>query len=67
MRKLASVLVAGVIMLAALQLVRPEIPLKPASAELQVPTEVRRILDKSCYSCHSDQLRLSWFDHIVPG
>ena len=54
-------------MLAALQLVRPEIPLKPASAELQVPTEVRRILDKSCYSCHSDQLRLSWFDHLVPG
>jgi len=67
MRKLGNVVVAGVIILAALQLVRPEIPVKPATAELQVPPEVRRIFDKSCYSCHSDQLRLSWFDHIVPG
>jgi hypothetical protein len=67
MRKLGTVAVAGAIILAALQLVRPEIPVKPATAELQVPTEVRHILDKSCYSCHSDQLRLSWFDHIVPG
>ena len=64
---MGNVVVAGVIILAALQLVRPEIPVKPATAELQVPPEVRRIFDKSCYSCHSDQLRLSWFDHIVPG
>jgi len=67
MRKLGNVVVAGVVVLAALQLVRPEIPAKPATAELQVPSEIRHILDKSCYSCHSDQLRLSWFDHIVPG
>jgi len=25
------------------------------------------VLEKDCYSCHSDQRRLSWFDHIVPG
>jgi len=50
---LGNVVVAGVIILAALQLVRPEIPVKPATAELQVPPEVRRIFDKSCYSCHS--------------
>ncbi len=50
-----------------LQLVRPGITAKPASAELQVPHNVREILDRSCYSCHSDQRRLSWFDQIVPA
>jgi hypothetical protein len=52
---------------AALQVFRPGIPAKPATAELQAPPEVRHILEKNCYSCHSDQRRLSWFDQIVPG
>jgi len=50
-----------------LQLVRPGIPAKAATAELQAPPAIRHILDKSCYSCHSDQRRLSWFDQIVPA
>ena len=67
MRKLGKLLIAGIIVFAVLQLMRPGIPLIPAAAEVQVPPEIRQILDKSCYSCHSDQRRLSWFDHIVPG
>jgi hypothetical protein len=55
------------VVLLALQLVRPGITDKPASAELQVAQNVRVILDRSCYSCHSDQRRLSWFDQIVPA
>ena len=50
-----------------LQAVRPSIPAKPAAAEVQVPAEIKRILEKNCYSCHSDQRRLLWFDEIVPG
>jgi hypothetical protein len=34
---------------------------------LQAPLEIKHILEKDCYSCHSDQRRLSWFDQIVPG
>ncbi len=40
---------------------------RPATAELQAPPEIKHILEKDCYSCHSDQRRLSWFDQIVPG
>ena len=54
-------------MFAALQLVRPDIPARPATAEVHASPEVRHILEKNCYSCHSDQRRLSWFDEIVPG
>jgi mono/diheme cytochrome c family protein len=60
-------LVAAVVAFALMQLVRPGIPAKPATAEIQAPPEVRHILEKDCYSCHSDQRRLSWFDQIVPG
>ena len=67
MKILGRLLVAGVVAFALLQLVRPGIPAKPATAEIQAPPEVRRILEKDCYSCHSDQRRLSWFDQIVPG
>jgi len=62
-----KVIIAGAIAFTMLQLLRPSIPTKPATAELQAPLEVRHILEKDCYSCHSDQRRLSWFDQIVPG
>jgi hypothetical protein len=67
MRSLAKLFAAAVIVFVLLQFVRPGIPAKPASAELQAPPEIKHILEKSCYSCHSDEPRLAWFDQIVPG
>jgi hypothetical protein len=67
MRTLTKLIVAGFVVVAALQLVRPGIPAKPATAELQAPEPVKHILEKDCYSCHSDQRRLAWFDQVVPA
>ena len=67
MSKFSKLLVAGLVVFAALQVVRPGIHVKPVTAELQAPPEVRHIFDKNCYACHSDHQRLSWFDQIVPG
>src|SRR5271154_3055817 len=67
MKTLAKLAVAGTAAFIVLQAVRPGIPAKPATAEVLAPPEIRQILDKDCYSCHSDQRRLSWFDQIVPG
>src|SRR5580658_4770048 len=67
MKMLGRLFVAGLVTFALMQLVRPGIPARPATAEVQAPPEVRRVLEKDCYSCHSDQRRLSWFDRIVPG
>jgi hypothetical protein len=47
--------------------VRPSIPSKAAVAEVQVPPHIHQILEKDCYSCHSDERRLAWFDEIQPG
>jgi hypothetical protein len=67
MKILGTILFTGLVAFALMQLVRPGIPSKAATAEVQAPPGVRRILEKDCYSCHSDQRRLSWFDQIVPG
>src|SRR5271154_4687587 len=67
MRIFGKLVVAGAGIFAVLPLLRPRLPPKPATAEVQAPPEVKPILDKNCYSCHSDQRRLSWFDEIVPG
>jgi hypothetical protein len=58
---------AGAVVLAAMQLVRPGIPSEPTIAEIQAPPQVRQILEKDCYSCHSNRRQLAWFDQIVPG
>src|ERR1700761_430109 len=55
----------------AIQAIRPSVT--PASrdlgpqAEVAVPPQVREILVRRCYACHSDEPRLSWWDHIVPA
>ncbi len=67
MRALAKLAVVGIVIVVVLQFVRPSIPVKPAAAELQAPLEVRHILEKDCYACHSDERRLAWFDEIVPA
>ncbi len=67
MRTPARLVVAALAAFALLQAVRPGIPTKPATAELQAPPPIRQILEKDCYSCHSDQRRLSWFDQVVPA
>src|SRR5450755_3438815 len=67
MRTLIKLAVAGLAVLAVLQLVHPGIPSGPTGTELQASPAVRRILEKDCYSCHSNERRLAWFDQIVPG
>ncbi|MFZ0759797.1 MAG: cytochrome P460 family protein, partial [Candidatus Sulfotelmatobacter sp.] len=67
MRTIGKLIVAGVFVFAVLQAVRPSIPVRPATAELQAPPDVRHVMEKDCYSCHSDQRRLAWFDEIVPA
>src|ERR1700690_2411701 len=67
MKILGRFFLVGVILFLALQLVRPSIPTRAATAEIQASPAVKKILEKDCYSCHSDEKRLAWFDQIVPA
>jgi mono/diheme cytochrome c family protein len=64
---LGRAFVSLIILFGLLQFARPELSHKPTYAELQAPAAVTQILKQSCYSCHSNELRLSWFDEIVPA
>ena len=57
----------GVLLFAGLQFVRPELKNPPVSAEIRAPAEVKAIFKHSCYSCHSNETKLAWFDRIVPA
>jgi len=50
-----------------LQLVRPELTNPAVTGELQAPVEVKQVLRNSCYSCHSNETKLPWFDEVVPA
>jgi Haem-binding domain/Cytochrome P460 len=67
MKTLVRIAGLAVVVVFVLQLARPPIPARPATAEVQAPPAVRQVLDRDCYSCHSDQRRLAWFDQIVPA
>jgi Haem-binding domain/Cytochrome P460 len=67
MKWFGRVMVTGVVGFLLLQLLRPAIPTPAATAEVQVPPEVKRILNKDCYACHSNERRLAWYDEIVPA
>jgi mono/diheme cytochrome c family protein len=67
LRTFARLAIAGLAAFVLLQAIRPSIPVKPTTAELQAPPQIKHIFEKDCYSCHSDQRRLSWFDQVVPA
>jgi Haem-binding domain/Cytochrome P460 len=61
---IGAVLCLGLI---GIQFIRPTLTNPPVTAELQAPPEVKQILRTSCYSCHSNETRLPWFDKVVPA
>ena len=68
-RTVAALLVVGVVMFGAAQAVRPSLTPDKGTrpeAEIAAPTEVREILQRRCYACHSNEPRLAWFDHVAP-
>ena len=64
--------VAVVLVLLAIQLVRPERPTGELpgdgsmSDHVSVPQRVDAILREACYDCHSDETRWPWYAHVAP-
>jgi hypothetical protein len=67
MRWILRLIAMGCVVFLALQFVRPKLANSPVTAEIQAPPRVRAILKNSCYSCHSNQTELPWFDQVVPA
>jgi hypothetical protein len=61
-----TIVVLGIVLI-GIQFIRPQLTNPPVTADLQAPPEAKQILKNSCYSCHSNETRLPWFDEVVPA
>jgi hypothetical protein len=66
-RALSAVAAILLVAFLAIQFVRPRLTNPPVTADLNAPADVKKILQTSCYNCHSNETRLPWFDRIVPA
>ncbi|CAN5484490.1 hypothetical protein BH10BAC4_BH10BAC4_11510 [soil metagenome] len=58
-----TILLFGMIVL---QFVQPNFDAAPIAGDMIAPTEVKVILKRACYDCHSNETKLRWFDRISP-
>lgn len=48
------------------QAVRPERTNPPVTAEVPAPPDVRALLHRACYDCHSHATRWPWYSGVAP-
>jgi len=57
--------VAGAVFV-ALQFVPVDTSNPPATVDIEAPADVKEILQRSCYDCHSNETRWPWYFRIAP-
>ncbi|MEY4374321.1 MAG: putative signal peptide protein [Candidatus Eisenbacteria bacterium] len=62
----ARVTVAVIAVAVAAQLVPVERTNPPVRMEVDAPADVKRILERSCYDCHSNRTRWPWYSRVAP-
>ena len=65
-KKISTISLSVLLLFIAIQFLRPKFSNPPITSDIQAPAEVKLILRRSCYNCHSNESALSWFDKIVP-
>jgi Haem-binding domain/Cytochrome P460 len=65
-KKIFITLIVLAVIFLGLQAVRPPLSNPPVTAEIIAPANVKNVLKKSCYDCHSNQTNLRWYDQIAP-
>lgn len=66
-RKIVRVALVLLFCFILLQFIRPSLDNPPVTGDLQAPPEVKSILQRACYDCHSNETKLAWFDKPAPA
>lgn len=66
MTKKKRLLVALVLVFTGLQFIRPELSNPPVTGDFDAPPEVKAIIKRACYDCHSNETNLRWYDQVSP-
>ena len=51
----------------AIQLVPVDRSRPPVESEIPAPPEVRAILERACYDCHSHETQWPWYGYVAPA
>jgi len=66
-RKIIRILLVLLVCFILIQFIRPSLDNPPVTGDLQAPVEVKSILVRACYDCHSNETKLAWFDKPAPA
>jgi hypothetical protein len=66
-KAISSIVVVLLVAFFGIQLIRPQLTNPPVTADLKAPERVKQILQNSCYSCHSNETSLPWYDQLAPA
>jgi hypothetical protein len=61
-----SILVGFLVLLVAAQFVPVDRSAPPSETEVPAPPEVRAVLKRACYDCHSNETVWPWYSKIAP-
>ncbi|MGH2574165.1 MAG: heme-binding domain-containing protein [Ignavibacteria bacterium] len=71
-KKIKFILIGLVVLFVLIQLYRPEristneISPDHITNKITVPANVRSILERSCYDCHSNHTKWPWYSNVAP-
>lgn len=63
---LIPTLVITTLFLIGIQFIQPELTNPPVTADFQAPENVKSIIKRACYDCHSNETDLRWYDKVSP-
>jgi cytochrome c551/c552 len=66
MRLPVKIALGAVAVFGAIQLVRFDRTNPPVTTDLHAPPEVRNVLRRACYDCHSNETVWPWYSTIAP-
>lgn len=56
-----------VVVLVAIQFIPVERVNSPVESDIDAPADVKAILKRSCYDCHSNETTWPWYARVAPG
>jgi len=67
-KKILKFIISGALaMFAAIQLIPVEHSNPPIESEISTSPEVKIILHRACYDCHSNQTTWAWYSKVAPA
>ena len=61
-----GILGAAFVLFFAIQIIRVDTVNPPVTSDIETPADVKSILRRSCYDCHSNETQWPWYSRLAP-